>query len=98
MELVKKKIDSKQTMYELIFMDFFMPSKNGLEVSTEIRKYLSENMQESDLRPYIHIITSGDIQKIAEIAAQGVVDDMSQKPIFRAGVLKLLEKAGMFNQ
>ena len=75
-----------------------MPFKNGIAVSTEIRKYLSEHEQESNTRPFIYIITSGDIQKIKELVEQGAVDDVVQKPIFRAGVHKVLEQSGLFNQ
>mgnify|MGYP001626886199 CR=1 FL=1 len=76
-----------------------MPFKNGIVVSKEIRKYLSENIvQESNSRTFIYILTSGDIQKINALADEGTVDDVVQKPIFKAGVHKVLERSGLFNQ
>ena len=73
--------------YKLIVMDYMLPGMNGLEASRQIIKFANQRNIE---QPFIALLTSNPSQKIKNQAFDMQIGKVISKPIFKAGVQRLL--------
>ena len=82
-------------------MDLYMPICNGLQATQSIRKYLQKvragciHDSTSLVNPYICLLTSNRTSACQEQAVGFGVDCVITKPIFKAGIQRLLIKSGL---
>lgn len=76
----------KKTLPDVIFLDFVMPIKNGVEVAKEARQ----------LWPEIKIIgmSTIDDERIIADAKKNGVDEFIEKPFTKDSIVEALEKVG----
>lgn len=77
----------KKTLPDMIFLDFVMPLKNGLEVAREAKL----------IWPEIKIIgmSTIDDQKIIQDAKNNGVDEFIEKPFTKDSIIEALNKVGI---
>ena len=71
---------ARRESYNLIFVDWQMPEKNGLEVTEEIRKLIGFDSA-------VVILTAYNWDEIEEAAKSAGVDSFMAKPLFASNVL-----------
>ena len=80
-------------------MDLYMPICNGLHATQSIRKYIRKvraGTHDNSLgEPFICLLTSNRTSACQEQALICGVDCVITKPIFKAGIQKLLIKSGL---
>ena len=54
-ELIKKRLENGQPLYNCIFLDYSMPQKDGPQTATEIRSLCEENGVK---KPYMCCVTA----------------------------------------
>ena len=70
-----------------------MPECNGFDGIRKIKSYVSEH---NDLRqPYTCLLSCNDSENCKKKAAEIGIDVVIKKPIFKAGIQKLLLNAGI---
>ena len=76
-------------------MDYAMPICNGIESTMKIRKFYAENAPAGYPQPFICCLTSYKFDSFKIEALKSGMDGFMTKPIFKAGVQRLLTKAGL---
>ena len=76
-------------------MDFSMPICSGIEATIKIRRYFTENADPDMPQPFICCITSYSRENQKMAALKSGMDGFMSKPIFKAGIERVLKKAGI---
>ena len=95
-ELVRSRFQQAGLTYRLIITDLFMPICSGLDAAEQIRAYYrSEISAELCEEPYICMLTCNESESCKKKAYAAGINEVIKKPIFKAGVQRLLINAGM---
>lgn len=96
-ELVKQRLNQSMTTYGLIMMDYSMPILNGAQTTQKIRQLLKN--QAPDLQqPFVCCLTSYAERNYRLEAFNAGMDGFLNKPVFKAGLSRLLVKAKIKNR
>ncbi len=91
---VKKRYQKLKQTFKLIVTDLYMPDLNGFEATQQIRQFLKDQPSSVE-QPYICLLTQNNTSACKKQSATFGCDDVIVKPIFKAGVQRLLLKAGL---
>ncbi|CAD8151611.1 unnamed protein product [Paramecium octaurelia] len=87
-EMVRRKYDSCQCGYKLIFMDIDMPGIDGYQCSKEISQFL----QQKNIVSFIIMCSAFDSKENIDIAYKSGMNDVLPKPIDTQQLKKILSK------
>ena len=77
---------ARRESYNLIFVDWHMPDKNGMEVTREIRRLIGFDSA-------VVVLTAYNWDDIEEAARSVGVDSFMSKPLFASNVLSIFQEA-----
>ena len=89
---VRGRLESQQSMYGLIVMDYSMPVCNGAEATKEIRRLTNQ----AKVNTFICCLTAYAENQYKIAAKEAGMDYHFVKPIFKTQAIKLLKMANMF--
>ena len=97
--MVKDQVERGTSVYRLIIMDYKMPKLKGIEAAAMIKNYLCEKAPEQPT-PFIVCLSSycSDLPKEILQEDNDLVDLIATKPIFKPGILMILEQANILQK
>jgi len=81
---------SKESLYDLIFMDMHMPVIDGIEATRMIRAHELEVQQKNPA--YIVALTASDIRESKEECFEAGMNEFMEKPLMRDVILDVIKR------
>ena len=92
--LVRKRVESDNSTYKLILMDYSMPNCNGSDATKQIRMFLFSQAPHLQ-QPFICCVMSYVERSYQQEVLEAGMNGFLTRPVFQAGIKRLLAKANI---